>query len=89
MALKELLVATMFIFVLAVFVLIAGPTIDGVADATENTEIVGEEEPYDTSGKIQTVKFVSLVGVPTIAGIGLVIWAYTAIARQESYKGRL
>lgn len=89
MALKELLVATMFVFVIIVFLVAGGPAIDGVADAIQETDTIGGNgEPYDTSGKIQTVQWISLVGVPTLAGIGIVIWAYAAIARRESYRGR-
>lgn len=90
MALKELLVATIFVFTLAVFMVVGAPTIDGVADSTDTDDLAGEKDVgFDPGAKVDLVTKSALVLAPTLAAIGFVIYAYAAIAKNETYRGRL
>lgn len=88
--LTELIVATVFVFVVIVFMLVAAPTIDGVADAANTSDMPGNQSVgFDPGQKIEMVTFVSLVFVPTAAAVGFIIYAFAAIVMEENYQGRL
>lgn len=90
MALKELIVATIFIFVLAVFMLVAAPTVDKTSRAANTSDLPGNESVgFDPGAKIGMIKYVALALVPTMGAVGFVIYAYAAIVRDESYQGRM
>jgi hypothetical protein len=87
---RELLVATVLVFALGVTMMVASPTIDGLADRLTGQDTVGEKSVgYDVDSKINQVRHIALVLMPTMAGIGIVIYAYAATARRESFRGRL
>jgi hypothetical protein len=87
--LRELVVGVLFIFVLGVFMLVAGPVVDGVSDATDMEPVGDKSVGFDPSAKVDLVKNVSLVLVPTFAGAGFILWVYAAVTRSESYSGRM
>lgn len=90
MALRELLIVTVLVFSLAVYMVVAGPTIDGVSGGMNTSKLAGDHSVgFDSGAKIGLVKEVTLVLVPTLLGIGLILYAYASIAKKESYRGRL
>lgn len=84
MGLRELITAIVFVFILAVFIMVAAPTIEGVSEPAKNMSAV---DGSHWENKIDLVMTVSLVFVPTM-GLGFVLWALTAAAFNESFGGR-
>lgn len=83
MGLKGLLIATTLVFSLAVFMLVAAPTVTNLHDQVSGGAV--EEAGYQ--GQLNFVRDVVLIFVPTMFSIGIVVYAYAAIQRSESFFG--
>lgn len=87
MGLKQLLIATFILFFLALYLVVAGPVIDGVGDAT--LDATTSDATHDQVQEQHSfVRDVALLYVPLIIGLGAVLYGYSGIVSREGYRGR-
>lgn len=84
--LREVLLATALIFGLAVYILVAGPVVEGVADVL--TDVGSDTLTQEEQSDIDLVQSMSLVWVPTVFGFGVLLWLYSRIAHRQRFRGR-
>ena len=76
-------VVVILLFLLAIYMVMAVPTVDGTADQMDKGEI-------EDAGFMEQFNFtldVALVFVPTIFGIGLVAYLYAVVSGTGSFRG--
>lgn len=83
MGLKGLLVAMFLIFSVAVYMLAAAPPISHLHEELKGGAV--EDQGYQE--QMDFVRDVALVFVPTMFVIGIVLYAYAATQRKESFFG--
>lgn len=81
--LKGLLVAVGLSFGLAIFMLVAVPVIAPLYDMFSGGAVTSQ----GYSGQLSFVRDTALIFVPTFLAVGIVIYAYAAIQRSESFFG--
>lgn len=84
MGLKGIIIATVLVFSLSVYMVAAAPAITNVYDSTADSDAV---EDQGFSGQMALVKNTALIFVPTMFIVGIVLYAYAAIQKEESFFG--
>jgi hypothetical protein len=85
MAWRAVVLSIISVFALSVYVLVAGPTIEGIGGPVQNSEAVAQ---LGFGGQFETIKFVALVMVPTVIVGGLVAYMFASAVGIERFIGR-
>lgn len=83
MGLRGLLMATALAFSLVVFMLVAASVIPPLYDMFSGGVVA--QQGY--SGQLAFTRDAVLVFVPTMFSVGIIVYAYAAIQRSESFFG--
>ena len=83
MGLKGLIIATVLVFSLAVYMLAASPAVSHLYDDLRGGAV--KDQGYQNN--MDFVRDTALVFVPTLFVIGIILYAYAAIQKEESFFG--
>lgn len=83
MGLKGLIIATVLIFSLAVYAIAAFPAVSLMYDQMHTDKV--DEQGHGDSAVF--VRDTAIIYVPTMFAIGILLYAYAAIQKEESFFG--